>query len=29
MLTPDVAQLKTGIIIVVEMKFGLPKLRFI
>ena len=29
MLTPDVAQVKTGIIIVVELKFGLPKLRFI
>ena len=29
MLTPEVAQLKTGIITVVELKFGLPKLSCI
>ena len=29
MWTSEVAQLKTGITIVVELKFGLPKLRFI
>ena len=29
MRAPEVAQLKTGITIVVELKFGLPKSRFI
>ena len=29
MWTPEIAQLKTGTTIVVELKFGLPKLCFI
>ena len=29
MWTPEVAQLKTGINVVIELEFGLPKVRFI